>query len=90
MNHSIVPLRLASFIGLFTFVVAVLLMIGYALGKVLLNKHWPAGFTTTTTLILLLLSLNALFLGIIGEYLGRIYQQIKRRSISIIEKSVNI
>jgi len=90
LNHSIVPLRLASYTGFFTFAAALILMLGYVACKILLNKPWPAGFTTTTTLILLSLSLNALFLGIIGEYLGRIYQQIKRRPITIIEKTLNI
>jgi hypothetical protein len=35
------------------------------------------------------ISLNAVFLGIIGEYLGRIYKQIKPRSITVIEKSID-
>jgi dolichol-phosphate mannosyltransferase len=34
------------------------------------------------------LSLIALFLGIIGEYLGRIYRQVKRRPLTIIEAEV--
>jgi dolichol-phosphate mannosyltransferase len=36
------------------------------------------------------ISLNALFLGIIGEYLGRIYQQVKRRPVTVIEETINI
>ncbi len=90
LNHSIVPLRIASFIGMFTFGAALLLMVGYLICKAVLSKPWPAGFTTTTTLLLLSMSLNALFLGIIGEYIGRIYQQIKKRPIAIIEKSLNL
>jgi len=64
-------------------------IIGYLIGKLLLGKEWPAGFATTTTLILLSLSLNALFLGIIGEYIGRIYQQVKKRPLTIVERTVN-
>jgi len=90
VNHSVVPLRLASYTGIFTFIAALVLMLGYTAGKILLGKHWPAGFTTTTTLILLSLSLNALFMGIIGEYLGRIFLQVKRRPITIIEESFNL
>jgi dolichol-phosphate mannosyltransferase len=90
LNHSIIPLRLAIYTGLTTFFIALLLVAGYVSCKVFLHLHWPAGFTTTTTLILISLSLNALFLGIIGEYLGRIFQQVKHRPITVIEESVNL
>ena len=53
------------------------------------GSNWVAGFATTTILILLSLSLNALFLGIIGEYLGRIYKQLKSSPDTIIEKKLN-
>ena len=44
---------------------------------------------TTTVLLLLSITLNALFLGVIGEYLGRIYQQVKKQPLTIIEKTIN-
>jgi dolichol-phosphate mannosyltransferase len=37
--------------------------------------------------LLLGITLNGLFLGIIGEYLGRLYQQAKKRPITIIERN---
>jgi dolichol-phosphate mannosyltransferase len=49
----------------------------------------PRGFATTTVLILVSISLNALFLGVIGEYLGRMYRQIKRLPMTIIDKTLN-
>lgn len=90
LNHSTLPLRLAYYTGLITCLAALGLMAGYILMKLFLARQWPAGFTTTTTLQLLSIGLNALFLGIIGEYLGRIYQQVKRHSITIIERSCNL
>ena len=42
-----------------------------------------------SVLVLFSISLNAIFLGIIGEYLARIYNQIKKRPITIIEESVD-
>ena len=86
LNHSIVPLRIATFIGLAVSFITVLGMIFYTAGRLLFGQNWPAGFATTTALILLSLSLNALFLGIIGEYVGRIYRQVKKRPITIIER----
>jgi len=89
LNHSLIPLRLASMVGLlvatFTFVVIFI----YLMGRLLFGQDWPAGFATTTVLLLLSIMLNAMFLGIIGEYLGRIYMQSKRRPVPIVEATLN-
>ncbi|MBQ4899949.1 glycosyltransferase family 2 protein [Paenibacillus sp. Marseille-P2973] len=89
LNHSTAPLRLASYTGLTISVITFVGLFVYLIGKLLFGANWPAGFATTTILILLSLSLNALFLGIIGEYLGRIYHQVKKKPITIIESELN-
>ncbi len=90
ISQSIVPLRIASYVGLgiagFTF----LLMCGYLGVHVFYNVAWPQGFTTTTLLLLFSISINALFLGIIGEYLARIYKQVRARPITLIEQSTEM
>ena len=68
-------------------VLMVLAIAWYAASRIFFGQEWPPGFTTTTVLLLLGIALNGLFLGIIGEYLGRLYQQSKRRPISIIDLS---
>lgn len=88
LNHSLVPLRFASYIGLAVSGITFIGLLVYLIGK-LFGANWPAGFATTTILILMSLSLNALFLGIIGEYLGRIYQQVKKRPLTIVDKKIN-
>ncbi|KTC66065.1 glycosyl transferase, group 2 family protein (plasmid) [Legionella adelaidensis] len=91
VSHSIVPLRLASIIGVIVAAFTFLLAMFYLFGKLLLaNGRWPLGFTTQVVLILFSTSLNAVFLGIIGEYLGRIYKQLRYHPITIIEKSINL
>jgi len=89
LNHSIVPLRIATYTGLMVSTLTFLAMGIYFIGKFLLGQNWPAGFATTTVLLLLSISLNALFLGIIGEYLGRIYKQVKKRPLTIIEQQIS-
>jgi hypothetical protein len=54
------------------------------------GTEWPQGFATITILILFGISLNALFLGIIGEYIGRIYDQVRIRPTTVIECSLNM
>ncbi|MBM4342271.1 MAG: glycosyltransferase family 2 protein [Deltaproteobacteria bacterium] len=89
LNHSVVPLRLATYTGLAVSLLTLGMLVATVIGRLLYGGAWPAGFATLTVLILLSLSLNALFLGVIGEYLGRIYQQVKRRSLTIVEARVN-
>jgi glycosyltransferase involved in cell wall biosynthesis len=89
LNHSIVPLRLASFIGFLVGFLTVLLIVGYVVASLVLGQSWPRGFTTTTVLILTGICLNALLLGIIGEYLGRIYVQVKGHPLVVVESTIN-
>jgi polyisoprenyl-phosphate glycosyltransferase len=89
LAQSTVPLRLATYTGLAVTVATFLGIIAYGIGKILFGQDWPAGFATTTTLILLSLGANALFLGIIGEYVGRIYRQVRQRPLTIIEHRID-
>jgi dolichol-phosphate mannosyltransferase len=90
LSHSTVPLRLATYTGLFVSLVTFTGLIAYAAARLFLGVTWPAGFATTTTLILLSLSLNSLFLGVIGEYLGRIYHQVRKQPLALIEEHVDL
>jgi len=89
LNHSTVPLRFATYFGLVTSVLTVILMLCYAFVRLILRAEWPAGFTTLAALILLSISINAMLLGIIGEYLGRMYRQVREAPVSIIESVVD-
>jgi len=89
LNHSVVPLRIATLTGCVVSFVTLMATLGYLIAKLVTGKAWPPGFTTLVILILGSLSLNALFLGVIGEYLGRIYRQVKKRPLTIIESEIN-
>lgn len=90
LAHSLLPLRLASYFG---FVMAAGLSLvagGYAVARLLVGSNWPSGFATLAVLIALGASVNAIFIGIIGEYIGRIYGQIRHRPNTIVESSINL
>lgn len=89
LNHSIIPLRLASYIGLIVSVLTFLGGICYFIARLTIGQQWQAGFTTIAIFILFSASLNAIFLGIIGEYLGRIYKQLKKQPLILIEHEIN-
>lgn len=89
LNHSLIPLRIASGVGIVVGLTTVLLIIVYIVGRLLFGQDWPAGFATTTILLLLGITLNGLFLGIMGEYLGRIFLQLKARARPIVQIEID-
>ncbi len=90
LNHSSFPLRLATYVSLGITALATLLAVGYAAARVTsFGDDWPPGFTTIVLLLLMSTALNALFFGIQGEYTKRIFQQVKRRPLTIVEQELN-
>lgn len=89
LSHSRIPLRIATYTGIAVSIATFAGTIFYLAGKLIFGNDWPAGFATTTILLLMTLSINALFLGIIGEYLGRIYEQVKRGPLTIVDERVD-
>lgn len=87
ISQSVVPLRFATYTGLTVSLLTLLGITCYLFAHWFFKASWPAGFTTLAVLILFSTCLNALFLGIIGEYLARIYNQVRTRPVAIIEKS---
>jgi polyisoprenyl-phosphate glycosyltransferase len=90
LGHSVLPLRLASYAGLAISVVLFLLGLFYTLGALIFGRSWPSGFATLIVVTLFGVSLNAIFLGIIGEYVSRIYQQVRFRPLVVVEKALNL
>lgn len=90
ISHSMVPLRLATVAGLGAFLLSILVGLYYAFAWVLAGKQWPAGFATTALLLLFSIGLNGIFIGIVGEYVGRIYEQVRYRPTTIVEWSMNL
>jgi glycosyltransferase involved in cell wall biosynthesis len=84
-GFSVVPLRLASYFGLLTGLLGVAMLI-YSVGSWFFNA--PAGWASQTTIILVLGSGQLLVLGIVGEYLGRLYIESKRRPVYLIERII--
>ena len=85
ISQSVLPLRIATYFGLLAAVATAAASGTYIMARIFGLFPMPAGFTTTTVLILFSISLNAILLGVIGEYLGRIYIQLKRRPMAIVQ-----
>jgi dolichol-phosphate mannosyltransferase len=90
LAHSILPLRLATYFGFAMAGALFLLGCVYLIGRLLAGSAWPSGFATLAVLLAMGASLNAIFLGIIGEYVGRIYNQVRQRPNTVIESTINL
>jgi polyisoprenyl-phosphate glycosyltransferase len=88
-TFSIKPLRLFSFFGIITLAFSILLGAGY-LVNFFVNKVRIPGFTTAYLLLLLNLGVMSLGFGVLGEYIGNIYNETKKRPLWIIKKTMNI
>jgi polyisoprenyl-phosphate glycosyltransferase len=81
-SFSMFPIRVAIYTGLIvsmvSFIIGIILIIRYFIGKV------APGWTSSIVLILFFFGLNFIFMGIIGEYLGRIFLESKQRPKYII------
>src|SRR5262245_40413185 len=84
---SYLPLQLATFMG---FLIAGLSVIGMIVAIILRlsNVHALEGQTTTLVTVLFLGGVQLIFLGVIGEYLGRIYDEVKRRPLYIVAETL--
>ena len=77
-SFSYLPLRLAVYAGLFVSSMSIVLAI-YYLANQIFGSYAPQGFTTLAVLILLLAGTQLITMGIMGEYIGRIHTEVKRR-----------
>ena len=80
IGYSTKPLKIATFMGGLTSVAAFLYLIVVILQKLICDINVP-GYATTIVLILFLGGVQLLCIGIIGEYIGRIFEQTKDRPI---------
>jgi polyisoprenyl-phosphate glycosyltransferase len=82
-GFSIGPLRVASILGLVMGAIS-LAMLVYTVGSWALG-HTVEGWTSLSTMVLTVSSVQLLVLGILGEYLGRLYMQSKQRPLFVID-----
>ncbi len=83
-SFSLFPIRLASLMGFIFSILSILLALYYIFQRLIFNNILP-GWTSLVVIVLFLFGINFLFLGIIGEYLGRIFLKSKKRPKYIID-----
>ena len=83
-------MRLATYVGVIVALATFFLILFYIISFIFFGSSWPPGFTTLSVLLLFSISMMGIFMGILGEYIARIYKQSLRMPTVIIEKTVNL
>ena len=84
-SFSVVPLKIASYVG-FATALAAFAYAAYFVGKTMLVGESIRGFPTLVVLILFLGGLQLTALGIIGEYLARMFIEVKQRPLYLVQR----
>ena len=85
LSYSTLPLRIATYSGLISALLSVLYIIAVIIEKIAFGIPTP-GYATIVVLILFLGGMQLFCLGLLGEYLAKVYIQVKNRPIYILKK----
>jgi dolichol-phosphate mannosyltransferase len=87
-SFSYVPLQVMTMVSLITFVISVLAMIVQILLRILLPDLAPKGTTTILITVLFIGSIQLLCISVLGEYIGRIFEEVKQRPKYIVKSII--
>ena len=89
VNHSKLPLRLASFIGFGVATISLLVALGYLIYKLVFWNYFIVGAAPLVIGLFFFSAVQLFFIGIIGEYIGAIFTQVKKRPLVIEKERIN-
>jgi glycosyltransferase involved in cell wall biosynthesis len=88
-SHTLAPLKVSTYLGLavaaFSFASAV-----FYIGKTILFGDPVPGFPTVVTTMLFLGGVQLIVLGVIGEYLGRVFNETKNRPLYFVNRVIDV
>ena len=88
-SFSVVPLRIATWLGVLMGALALVSGL-WAVWVKLFNRGVVPGWTTLMILVAMGSSAQLLMTGILGEYVGRIYEEVKRRPLYVVRDEINL
>jgi len=89
VNHTKLPLRLAAFTGLVLAFLSLLTALAYLVYKLIFWNQFSVGMAPLVIGIFFFSSVQLIFIGIIGEYIGAIWTQVKNKPLVIEEERIN-
>lgn len=87
-SFSHLPLRLLTYFGLFVAGIGFAVGVFFAIRRILGVETAATGFTTLVTLLLFIGGVQLIGIGVLGEYLGRVYDEVKQRPNYIVKRTL--
>ncbi|NLK84234.1 MAG: glycosyltransferase, partial [Lentisphaerae bacterium] len=89
VNHSKLPLRLAVFLGFILAGLSMLIAFSYLVYKLMYWDTFNLGLAPLVVGLFFFSGVQLIFIGIIGEYIGAIYTQVKNKPLAIEDEKLN-
>jgi dolichol-phosphate mannosyltransferase len=90
IGFSSYPLSMLLLGGMVIAAVAFLLAVGMVVIKLTGIQDYPLGIPTLTVLVLFMGGIQLVAVGVLGEYIGRIYDEVRRRPMYVVDRSENV
>jgi dolichol-phosphate mannosyltransferase len=88
-NFSDIPLKIITKLGITVMIISSIYIFSVLIMK-LMGRNLPQGYTTIIAAISMFSAVQLISLGIIGEYLMRIYNQVKDRPLFIVKSKIRL
>jgi polyisoprenyl-phosphate glycosyltransferase len=88
-SFSVVPLRFATYLGMVMSTASVGVVVWALVAKYIMRQT-VQGWTAIVIIVAVFASVQLLMIGILGEYVGRIYEEVKRRPLYVVGDTVNL
>jgi len=89
IGFSTAPLQMMMWTGFIIAGMSAIMIVVVAIMKLAKGDAYPMGMSTVTVLVLFIGGVQLAATGVLGEYIGRIYEEVRRRPQYIIERAVN-
>ena len=90
IGFSTVPLSFLLWLGVLIACLSFLAIIVMLVSKLVFDINYPLGIPTITITVLFLGGVQLIGIGVLGEYIGRIYNEVRARPLYLVDKAVNI
>jgi len=87
VSFSTAPLRLSTYVGFLSSLISIIYLVVVVMQKLFFGIDVP-GYATIVVLVLLLGGLQLFCLGVLGEYLAKMYIQVKNRPVYVIKEHI--
>jgi dolichol-phosphate mannosyltransferase len=88
ISFSYKPLRASTYMGFAVAIVGFVTAIFFIIRRVFFKDPAVTGFTTLLTMVIFLGGVQLISIGILGEYIGRIYEEIKQRPLYVVQDKI--